>query len=355
MNHFRLPSGSSVPNIFNFNQPSPVSSPLRPQQQQKQAAQPRQIHRNRISYSCHACRRRKVKCDRLHPICSNCTKTVESCVYDDHAINGNKGGKDEKNQKAGGGTKRRRTNEGTLTMSEDGEEGGNGMNPTATRITTSSASPPKSTLGVSKEADLETRMNRLAEIVDRWYKDASAHGAAPDGLAPRPGLQTTGHDNATKTNTLDENGFAQSQAYLYLLQQATGPIRHNSTDLNHSASSASPSPTHTLSPNISITPGSSIGGRSQESENNGPGWAASNTPIKILNEKIEAARQSENDDVDDLGIGHLSIQGGGRSRYVGTSFWGLLSSEVRIFFSTSLKPHSISLRLPIDQRTKSNP
>ncbi|KAH8152507.1 uncharacterized protein LAJ45_03347 [Morchella importuna] len=328
MNHFRLPSGSSVPNIFNFNQPSPVSSPLRPQQQQKQAAQPRQIHRNRISYSCHACRRRKVKCDRLHPICSNCTKTVESCVYDDHAINGNKGGKDEKNQKAGGGTKRRRTNEGTLTMSEDGEEGGNGMNPTATRITTSSASPPKSTLGVSKEADLETRMNRLAEIVDRWYKDASAHGAAPDGLAPRPGLQTTGHDNATKTNTLDENGFAQSQAYLYLLQQATGPIRHNSTDLNHSASSASPSPTHTLSPNISITPGSSIGGRSQESENNGPGWAASNTPIKILNEKIEAARQSENDDVDDLGIGHLSIQGGGRSRYVGTSFWGLLSSEI---------------------------
>ncbi|KAI5844402.1 fungal-specific transcription factor domain-containing protein [Morchella snyderi] len=231
----------------------------------------------------------------------------------------------------GGGTKRRRTNEGALIVSEDEESypGGNGINPTTRTTTSSSASPPKSTLGASKEADLETRMNRLAEIVDRWYKDASTHGALSDGLATRPRLQTTGRDDTTATDTLAENGFAQSQAYLYLLQQATGL---STIDPNHSASSASPSPTHTLSPNVSITPESSIGGRSQEPENDGPGsgWAASNTPmtIKIFNEKIEAVRQSENDDVDDLGIGHLSIQGGGRSRYVGTSFWGLLSSEI---------------------------
>uniref|UniRef100_A0A093V889 Putative transcriptional regulatory protein n=1 Tax=Talaromyces marneffei PM1 TaxID=1077442 RepID=A0A093V889_TALMA len=42
----------------------------------------RQITRNRASYSCHTCRRRKVKCDKIHPICGNCSKNGAECVYD---------------------------------------------------------------------------------------------------------------------------------------------------------------------------------------------------------------------------------------------------------------------------------
>ncbi|GKZ40917.1 hypothetical protein AbraIFM66951_006456 [Aspergillus brasiliensis] len=42
----------------------------------------RQITRNRASYSCHTCRRRKVKCDKVHPICGNCVKNDTECVYD---------------------------------------------------------------------------------------------------------------------------------------------------------------------------------------------------------------------------------------------------------------------------------
>ncbi len=41
----------------------------------------RQITRNRISYSCVTCRRRKVKCDKAHPICGGCKKANEHCLY----------------------------------------------------------------------------------------------------------------------------------------------------------------------------------------------------------------------------------------------------------------------------------
>lgn len=43
----------------------------------------RQITRNRTSYSCITCRRRKVKCDKTRPICGGCQKAKETCVYND--------------------------------------------------------------------------------------------------------------------------------------------------------------------------------------------------------------------------------------------------------------------------------
>lgn len=41
----------------------------------------RQITRNRTSYSCLTCRRRKVKCDKVHPVCGGCQKANEDCLY----------------------------------------------------------------------------------------------------------------------------------------------------------------------------------------------------------------------------------------------------------------------------------
>ncbi|KIX07844.1 uncharacterized protein Z518_02498 [Rhinocladiella mackenziei CBS 650.93] len=41
----------------------------------------RQITRNRTSYSCLTCRRRKVKCDKVHPVCGGCKKANEHCLY----------------------------------------------------------------------------------------------------------------------------------------------------------------------------------------------------------------------------------------------------------------------------------
>jgi hypothetical protein len=41
---------------------------------------PKIRRRNRLITSCLECRRRKLKCDKLHP-CSNCTKFVRDCVF----------------------------------------------------------------------------------------------------------------------------------------------------------------------------------------------------------------------------------------------------------------------------------
>lgn len=41
---------------------------------------PRIRRRNRLITSCLECRRRKLKCDKLHP-CTNCTRFVRDCVF----------------------------------------------------------------------------------------------------------------------------------------------------------------------------------------------------------------------------------------------------------------------------------
>lgn len=280
----RLPAPA---NIFSF------TAPAKPRQRPRPDAHTRQIHRNRVSYSCHACRRRKVKCDRLQPVCGNCIKTADLCVYDGGSGGGGGGGSGAGKaaaDEAEGGTKRRRTtgdvDSGRLQASPQQKP---------------PSMPQKPDADAGKQAELETRMNRLAEIVNRWYKDASA--SRETGAA------------AAAAAAAGDNGFVQSQHYLELLHQSTGPQQ-----------SASPSPQHT-SPRNSTTPGSSIGDGDISMEHIGN--LSRHGQIAVLAAGIDAARQSgRDDDVGDLGIGHLSIQGGGRTRYVGTSFWGLLSSEV---------------------------
>ncbi|KAL2432878.1 hypothetical protein ABEF95_004408 [Exophiala dermatitidis] len=46
----------------------------------------RHITRNRTSYSCSACRRRKIKCDKIHPVCGGCKKANEKCVYSSDGV-----------------------------------------------------------------------------------------------------------------------------------------------------------------------------------------------------------------------------------------------------------------------------
>lgn len=47
------------------------------------SAEKKQITRNRTSYSCQCCRRRKVKCDKIRPTCGGCQKALEECIYSD--------------------------------------------------------------------------------------------------------------------------------------------------------------------------------------------------------------------------------------------------------------------------------
>jgi hypothetical protein len=45
----------------------------------------RHITRNRTSHSCLTCRRRKVKCNKVRPVCEGCEKSGEECIYSDDA------------------------------------------------------------------------------------------------------------------------------------------------------------------------------------------------------------------------------------------------------------------------------
>lgn len=80
--YYSLPDMSSsssylTPNLYPTASSS--SKPLTP------PAPTKQIHRNRASYSCHCCRRRKVKCDQVHPTCGNCKKHGDECTYSDNS------------------------------------------------------------------------------------------------------------------------------------------------------------------------------------------------------------------------------------------------------------------------------
>lgn len=325
------PSGRSL-GTFNFASPvtvtpvAPTQSsppPLPPtssrgnREQSQPSSQSRQIHRNRISYSCHACRRRKVKCDRGHPICGNCTRTSDLCVYDEQTKKrDSKGTNQQQNNQNAPRTKRRRTWEGS-------EDSGASFAPN----TTSSVNPPESLFsGRRKQEDLETRMNRLAEIVDKWYKDAYSQGVLPGA-----GRQTSnasldvgsfnraGGDTGQSTFS---SGFPQDRPqFSDALQQFDRLASQNDDSSSRSMSGSSASST-TQSPlsHTALTPGSSASGHSHS-----------------CMAELEAAKAANcQDEVDDLGLGHLSIQGHGRSRYVGNSFWAVISNEVIYRLPSSL-------------------
>ena len=339
---------------------STLPSPPRSQEQQQQAlpiSQSRQIHRNRISYSCHACRRRKVKCDRQHPICGNCTRASDVCIYDDHS-NKKKGSKSGVQQPQSitnpPRTKRQRTR-------EDSEDWETGEGYPAVAIT-SNTNGPESTSPSSqeKQGDLEARMNKLAEVVDKWYRDAYGQGIIPPPRKQALGIAGT---DGSDTKSTFEGSLGQIPTAKDALSQEQG-ILDNMRRLTHSisgVSGASGSPDRSIacssvsspysprSQKTVTTPGSSVSGHSQQvpalEDTNGathPPKERGESAMKLLNQEIEAARAGgAGDGIDDLGLGHLSIQGRGRSRYVGSSFWASISHEVILYKQFQL--HSLLL------------
>ncbi|OQV05913.1 Fungal Zn2-Cys6 binuclear cluster domain-containing protein [Cladophialophora immunda] len=71
MFQFSAGQPGDAPSVLNGSKPT--SSLVRPEK--------RQITRNRASYSCLTCRRRKVKCDKARPICGGCQKADVECFY----------------------------------------------------------------------------------------------------------------------------------------------------------------------------------------------------------------------------------------------------------------------------------
>ncbi|GAB1199264.1 hypothetical protein APSETT444_008610 [Aspergillus pseudonomiae] len=136
---------------------APVSTPQSTASRSSTKAGARQITRNRASYSCHTCRRRKVKCDKVHPICGNCVKNGTECIYDaaPHKDTGSRHG-----QTAGGhGIKRRR--ESSRPLDEDIDDIGSLYGHLR------QAGSPEQKYGSQA---IEARLDKLTSMIERLSK-----------------------------------------------------------------------------------------------------------------------------------------------------------------------------------------
>ena len=80
--HAHAPTNAPLRPSFPSAPGNPSPAPAPPRRRPYLLNGGKQITRSRVSYSCHTCRRRKVKCDKVHPVCGNCVKTGSECVYD---------------------------------------------------------------------------------------------------------------------------------------------------------------------------------------------------------------------------------------------------------------------------------
>ncbi|OOQ86441.1 Zn(II)2Cys6 transcription factor [Penicillium brasilianum] len=223
----------------------------------------RQITRNRASYSCHTCRRRKVKCDKVHPICGNCAKTGADCIYDASSSSQTTENVREGSVRPGYGVKRRRETPRTLEedvdelqsiyghLREEDSPGGQKGNPHA----------------------IEARLDKLMSMIERLGDNPHAlEEAERQGVTPTGGIES---------------------ALLDQLRQSSGFQNGQSTSSRRS------SPRRTAA------------------ESSGDEFPI---PSGQATDLV--------DPVGSLNLGHLSLEDGGRSRYVGTTYWAYISHEI---------------------------
>ncbi|KIW19290.1 hypothetical protein PV08_03584 [Exophiala spinifera] len=131
---------------------------------QGSSGEKRQITRSRISYSCQTCRKRKVKCDKVHPVCGGCKKANEDCVYNE----------DTKPPIA------------ALTETSDGSKKRRTTYERQTSTSNSSSSPPqdKSMPPPPQLKAIEEQLRRLTSMVDALRNSSSNDSDLRDLLTP---------------------------------------------------------------------------------------------------------------------------------------------------------------------------
>ncbi|KAJ5188210.1 hypothetical protein N7472_007224 [Penicillium cf. griseofulvum] len=222
-------------------------------------ARGRQITRNRASYSCHTCRRRKVKCDKIHPICGNCVKNNTECIYDVSYRKDNDR-RDGSSQNVHG-VKRRRETPRTLEENVDELQSIYGH---LRRAESTGEKPDPSAI--------ESRLDKLMSMIERL--------GGSDQTLEDVGMQATAPDAKVEPTLLDDprpsNGLNGNKAP----SRSTSPRR--------------------------------IAAESSSDEFPIPSGQATDLV----------------DPVGSLNLGHLSLEDGGRSRYVGTTYWAYISGEI---------------------------
>ncbi|EFR04252.1 hypothetical protein MGYG_07260 [Nannizzia gypsea CBS 118893] len=229
----------------------------------------KQITRTRVSYSCHTCRRRKVKCDKVHPVCGNCVKTGTECMYDSMAAAAQRNRAEDNHQRV----KRKRdvpkpAKKDEPDLSTPQESLRELLNYQARLREQKSGSD-----------EIATRLDRLTSMIERLSRTGDAHniegsvaggGSASSNVAGRPGI-VDGAPGRPRNRSVSTSGSVSRQS----------SPRRNSDDA---------------------------------SNDDFPIPAGLSTDLV--------------DPVGTLNLGHLSLEDSGRSRYVGTTYWAYISDEI---------------------------
>ncbi|KAH8699175.1 hypothetical protein BGW36DRAFT_293602 [Talaromyces proteolyticus] len=219
----------------------------------------RHITRNRASYSCHTCRRRKVKCDKAHPICGNCLKNGTECNYDTAAPK--KGDTDEGDEFSQHGVKRRR---GMSQVLKDEDAGAQPF------------SNGRGVLDLRGGSAIEARLDKLTNMIERLSK---ANDSVP-------------------------------------IQEMSRQLQSMNPDVDLRALSK-PATSATTGPTPKKTAVSRAASPRRTADSSGDEF-----PIPSGNAMDPV------DPIGSLNLGHLSLEDGRSSRYVGTTYWAYISDEI---------------------------
>ncbi|KAK2813880.1 hypothetical protein FQN50_000281 [Emmonsiellopsis sp. PD_5] len=233
----------------------------------------KQITRSRVSKSCHTCRRRKVKCDTVHPICGTCEKTKSECHYSSRpfADPSSQPRHDIVRDSSSHGNKRRRE------LSEPIED-----------VQAETLSP----YNILKE------IQRGQEALREQYSDSQAIAARLDELSAIVAKwnQTHGPRSLEELNMPLQRGGQVSGAGV-------------TSDSIKDPSDTTSAPLGAPKPQFRQT--------SQTENSSGDDFPI---PSGLETDLV--------DPIGSLNIGHLSLEDGGKSRYVGTTYWAYISREI---------------------------
>ncbi|KAI2008618.1 hypothetical protein LOZ39_005584 [Ophidiomyces ophidiicola] len=225
----------------------------------------KQITRTRVSYSCHTCRRRKVKCDKVHPVCSNCQKNGSECAYDSRSL-----------------THRTRVSQDHHHQHQN-------------RLKRRRERLPETSL-----ADLLSPYTGL-----QLPHDAGEHKSGSEQIAARLDRLTSMIERLSRTN-----GSLTPQDSEPIFQGMRSLYEASELSLRHATRPASGPPSRPLSRQSSPRRQSTGGSNHEDFP----------MPTGLSTDLV--------DPVGTLNLGHLSLEDGGKSRYVGTTYWAYISDEI---------------------------
>ncbi|QSS65066.1 C6 transcription factor [Histoplasma capsulatum] len=238
---------------------------------------PKPITRFRITKSCLICRRRKVKCDTVRPTCGTCEKTKSECVYNSSSLTDFSQSPHHSGDNSHGIKRQRELNDPVIIESSSVEV----QTPyhILREIQRGQAALREQ---FSDSQAIASRLDQLTAIVEKWTR-------------------TNGPQSLEKLNTAGQRLIHDTPIDAEFQQRGA-------TDYLKLADISSPA------------------GQSSKARQFQTGHTENNTGDDF---PIPSGLETDLvDPVGSLNLGHLSLEEGGKSRYVGTTYWAYISREI---------------------------